>query len=196
MRVRLLKNAGFRPTRVAGACVLLLSGHAVLAQETRYALLPVITVTANRSQAATDDVAATTSVYDPAAVDKLGAQDIKDLFKYELGVSVRAAPARFSAALSTTGRAGNEGINIRGLEGNQVLMQADGIRLPYSFSFGAQSTGRADAIDLDNYKAIEIIRGPASTLYGSDGLAGALSFVSKDPSDYLRKQNKIGRAHV
>lgn len=157
--------------------------------ETTVAKLSTITITANRNATDADAVAATTTVYGAEQINQLGASDIKDLFRYELGASVRAAPARFSAAFGSTGRAGNEGINIRGLEGNQVLMQIDGVRLPYAFSFGAQSTGRADSIDLDNLKAIEIVRGPASTLYGSDGLAGALSFVTKNPSDYLRGRN-------
>src|SRR3546814_19849566 len=39
--------------------------------------------------------------------------------------------------------------------------------------------------DLDTLKRVEVVRGPTSSLYGSDALGGTVSFVTKDPSDYL-----------
>lgn len=120
------------------------------------------------------------------------ASDVKDLVRFEPGVSVRRAPTRFGAALGVTGRDGNAGFNIRGLEGNRVLIQVDGVRVPDGFEFGAQSTGRGDYVDLGLIKSVEILRGPASALYGSDGLAGAVSFVTSDPVDFLRDGNAYG----
>ncbi len=120
-----------------------------------------------------------------ADIEAAGARDIKDLFRNQVDVTVRGAPARFGLALGTTGRAGNEGINIRGLEGNQVLMRVDGIRVPASFSFGTLATGRADYLALAATQAAKVLRGPASTSFGSDGPAGALSLRSLDPADLL-----------
>lgn len=156
-----------------------------------------ITVTATKSARAALDVPATVTVLtDEDIADQL-ADDIKDLVRFEPGVSVRQSPARFSAALSTTGRDGASGFNIRGLEGNRVLIQVDGIRAPDAFSFGAQSVGRGDYADLDLLKSVEILRGPASALYGSDGLAGAVSFITKDPEDFLKDDRQFGsRARV
>ncbi|MEL6166326.1 MAG: TonB-dependent hemoglobin/transferrin/lactoferrin family receptor, partial [Cyanobacteria bacterium J06628_3] len=42
----------------------------------------------------------------------------------------------------------------------------------------------------DTLKRAEIIRGPASTLYGSDALGGAVSFITKDPEDYLLQADR------
>ncbi len=67
-------------------------------------------------------------------------------------------------------------------------MQIDGIRLPDSFAFGPQATSRGDYVDLDILKSVEILRGPASALYGSDGVAGAVSFITKDPNDFLHAE--------
>ena len=39
-------------------------------------------------------------------------------------------------------------------------------------------------------KRVEIIRGPASALYGSDALGGVVSYVTKDPADYLKLVGK------
>ncbi len=147
--------------------------------------LPTITVTATRTENKVEDVPVTVTVIPALRIERELATDIKDLIRYEPGVSVRSNPSRYQAAGAATGRAGNEGINIRGLEGNQVLLQVDGIRLPAAFSFGAQSAGRGDYLDLEALKSVEILRGPSSSLYGSDGLAGAVSFVTKDPADLL-----------
>lgn len=144
-----------------------------------------VTVFATRTQTRTDDVPSTVSVITDAEIERLLITDIKDLVRYEPGVSVVSQPARFGAALGTAGRAGNEGFTIRGLGGDRVLMVMDGVRTPDSFVFGAQSVGRGGYADLDLMKSVEILRGPASALYGSDGVAGAVSFTTKDPSDLL-----------
>lgn len=144
-----------------------------------------VTVSATRIAQRIDEVPATVSVItDRQIADQLAA-DIKDLVRFEPGVSVRRAPSRFGAAMGSTGRDGNAGFNIRGLEGNRVLIQVDGVRVPDGFDFGAQAAGR-DYVDIGLVKSVEILRGPASALYGSDGLAGAVSFVTSDPRDFLR----------
>lgn len=150
------------------------------------ALVEAVTVTGTRSEKRIDEVPATVSVITSQQIEDQLATDIKDLIRFEPGVSVRSSPSRFTAAGSSTGRDGNSGFNIRGLEGNRVLILNDGVRVPDAYSFGAQSMGRGDYVDLDVLKSVEILRGPASALYGSDGVAGAVSFVTKDPSDYLK----------
>ena len=63
--------------------------------------------------------------------------------------------------------------------------------------FGAQSAGRGDYVDVDLLRSVEILRGPASALYGSDGVAGAVSFITKDPIDILGADDNFGgRARV
>lgn len=150
-----------------------------------------ITVTATRQKRRADEVPATVTVIDAGDIEDQLATDLKDIVRDEPGVSVRTAPSRFTAGPSP-GRDGTAGFNIRGLEGNRVLIQVDGIRIPDAFSFGAQAVGRGDYVDLDLLKSIEILRGPASALYGSDGLAGAVSFVTRDPEDYLREGRRFG----
>lgn len=156
-----------------------------------------VTVTATRQKRRTDEVPGTVTVITDEEIEKNLATDVKDLVRWEPGVSVRTQPSRFSAAGASTGRDGNSGFNIRGLEGNRVLIQVDGIRVPDSFSFGPQIVGRGDYVDIDLLKSVEILRGPASALYGSDGVAGAVSFITKDPEDLIAKGETFGgRARV
>lgn len=151
-----------------------------------------VTVTATRNPIAVEDAPATVTVIDEQRIADELVTDIRDLIRYEPGVSVARQPARFGAAQGTTGRAGNEGFTIRGIGGNRVLIQVDGVRVPDGFSFGAQAAGRGDYVDLGLVKSVEILRGPASALYGSDGLAGAVSFVTSDPADFLEDGKSFG----
>lgn len=151
-----------------------------------------VTVLGSRTEKLQSEVPATISVITAEDLEDRLAADIRDVVKLEPGVSVRSSPTRFGAALGATGRDGNAGFNIRGLEGNRVLIQVDGVRVPDGFSFGAQAAGRGDYQDLDLMKSVEILRGPASALYGSDGVAGAVSFTTKDPADFLKGDASFG----
>lgn len=159
--------------------------------------LPPVTVLATRTETRADETPATVTVFTAEQIETMLATDIKDLVRFEPGVSVVSQPSRFGAALGTTGRAGNEGFTIRGLGGDRVLMVVDGVRVPDGFVFGAQSVGRGGYADLDLMKSVEILRGPASALYGSDGVAGAVAFTTKDSADLLRLGESFGaRARV
>ncbi|QYC10834.1 TonB-dependent hemoglobin/transferrin/lactoferrin family receptor [Brevundimonas nasdae] len=157
---------------------------------------PII-VLGTRSARLASQTPGTVSVITSDQIEANLATDIKDLIRFEPGVSVPTSPSRFSLALSGAGRDGNSGFTIRGMGGDRVLIINDGVRLPSGFSFGAQAVGRGGYNDLDLIKSVEILRGPASALYGSDGIAGAVAFTSKDPSDFLSSGQNFGaRARV
>ncbi len=156
-----------------------------------------ITVTATRTAQNTFDVPNAVSVITAEEIEENLVTDIKDLVRFEPGVSVQNSPARFNTALAATGRDGNAGFTIRGLGGNRVLFQVDGVRVPDTFDFGPILFGRGDYVDLDLLQSVEILRGPGSALYGSDGVAGVVSFTTKDPSDSLREGEQFAaRARV
>lgn len=158
------------------------------------AQLDEITVTSMRGTSGDiGRAAATVSIVTAEEMEQHNARDMKDALRYEPGVEVRRSANRtsgISGANTTAGRGGNEGITIRGLDGNRVLMLEDGIPVPRAFSVGALSAGRGSYLDTDLYQRIEVLRGPASSMYGSDGLTGAVNFVIKDPQDYLNIFNK------
>lgn len=151
-----------------------------------------ITITASRTERDADELPVTASAQDAEAIQRSQARDLKGLVADEAGVTVQQQPARFSTALSGTGRSGNAGLNVRGLEGNQVLMLLDGTRLPQSFSFGPFATGRGDFIEPELLGTAEILRGPTSAQLGSDGLAGALVLRTLQPHDILGRDRTFG----
>jgi hemoglobin/transferrin/lactoferrin receptor protein len=149
-------------------------------------------VTGTRTPQEAFDVPSVVTVIDAEEIEEILATDIKDLVRFEPGVTVPSSPSRFTAALDSTGRDGNSGFNIRGLGGNRVLFQVDGVRVPDAFAFGPPPFGRGDYVDLDLLQSVEILRGPGSALYGSDGLAGVVSFITKDPTDFLADDENFG----
>jgi hemoglobin/transferrin/lactoferrin receptor protein len=134
-----------------------------------------VQVTATRSQRAVADVPNSVDVIDREQLDDRIVRDIRELVRYEPGVAVT----------SSFGRFGLGGFRIRGLDGNRVRIQTDGIAVSDAFSIGSFSNANRNFVDLDTLKRVEIVRGPTSSLYGSDALGGVVSFVTKDPSDYL-----------
>lgn len=144
--------------------------------------LDEITVSATRIAQPVADVPASVSVL--RLNDLLSpVANLRDLARSEPGVSVPAAfgatgnaPRNFPAARS---------VNIRGLDGNRVLIQVDGVRQPEQFTFGnAQLIGR-DYFEPALYRTAEILKGSASALYGSDAVGGVLSFLSPAPTALL-----------
>ncbi|MEM7585162.1 MAG: TonB-dependent hemoglobin/transferrin/lactoferrin family receptor, partial [Acidobacteriota bacterium] len=76
------------------------------------------------------------------------------------------------------------GFNIRGVGGNRVLTQIDGIPTAEQFDFGPFSVTQY-SIDLDTMESVEIVRSAGSALYGSDALGGVVSLVTRGPRSYL-----------
>lgn len=158
--------------------------------------LQEVVVSGSRNEQSSDELPMTIDVIKAADMEEGQIRDIRDAAKDIPNVSVRRAPARFGLAQGDTGREGNAGFNIRGLDGNRVLMLVDGIRIPRSYAFGVNSFGR-DSLSMDLVKRIEFVKGPASVLYGSDGIAGLVNFITYEPEDFLKDGKTIGgRASV
>ncbi len=140
------------------------------------ALLPPVGVTATRGAKPIDQVPATVSVIDDTQLERQEAVRPADVVRYEPGVTVGNQPAR----------GGQTNYVIRGIGENRVLVLQDGLRIQDfpSSNVGAGNYTR-NFIDLDMVRRVEIVRGPASALYGSDALGGVVNYILKDPADYL-----------
>jgi hemoglobin/transferrin/lactoferrin receptor protein len=137
-----------------------------------------ITVTGTRTPRAVRRSPATVNVITEREIDETLVRDLRDLFRYEPNIGVGA-----------NRRYGIQDITIRGLGSNRVLIQTDGIRAPNQFTFGTPAIGR-DYIELETLQRAEVIRGPASALYGSDALGGVVTFRTIEPVDLLTQFGK------
>ncbi|MGJ8657995.1 MAG: TonB-dependent hemoglobin/transferrin/lactoferrin family receptor [Akkermansiaceae bacterium] len=120
-----------------------------------------------------------------------GGADFGDLVKYDPTVT---APFNYGSADGSFGYAqtGYTGYNIRGVEGNRVSMLLDGIRQPEQYisttfaqDEGSSGGGGRDYYDPAIFASTEILKGSASSLYGSDALAGVVSFKTPTPQDFF-----------
>ena len=176
---------------LAGSCAFSAQAQ-VGAQLVAVKTLKEVVVSGSRNEQLSDDLPVSLDVIHAADMEEGQIHDIRDAARYLPNVSVKRAPARFGLiGGGSDGRGGNEGFNIRGLDGNRVLLLVDGIRAPRSYVFSSYAFGR-DSFSMDLLKRIEIIRGPASVLYGSDGLAGLVNFITHEPADFLADGKSIG----
>jgi hemoglobin/transferrin/lactoferrin receptor protein len=95
--------------------------------------------------------------------------------RYQPGLDLERSGTRFGAT----------GINIRGIGGNRVGIQLDGIPMRDRFVIGAYSNAGRTLVETDRVKRIEVLHGPASVMYGSDALGGIVAITTWDPADLL-----------
>lgn len=81
--------------------------------------------------------------------------------------------------VSVTTKTGTEGLQIQGLDASFTAILIDGLPI-VGRSFGALDLNR---ISLSNIESIEIIKGPSSSLYGSNALGGVVNLISKPPHE-------------
>ncbi|MGB0133498.1 TonB-dependent hemoglobin/transferrin/lactoferrin family receptor [Dokdonella sp.] len=144
------------------------------------ALEPVVVV-GSRAPEPLQQVVGSVSIVERDQLERNGVLDIADLAALVPGVSVPVDAVRF----------GRQGFNIRGLEGNRVSIEIDGVPLPDGFGVGQFALAGRDLVALDAVQRVEVLRGPASTLYGSKALAGVVSFTTRAPEDFLWRGNPV-----
>ncbi len=135
----------------------------------------VLTVSATLTPSTVKDTPGTVSVIGAEAIVRNLIESVADLVKFEPGIYIE----------SNLTRIGLNGFNIRGIGGNRVMTQVDGVETSEQFDFGPFNVHQL-SLDLDTLKTAEIVRSAGSSLYGSDALGGVVSFFTKDPADYLR----------
>jgi hemoglobin/transferrin/lactoferrin receptor protein len=144
--------------------------------------LDTVTITATRIETRVLEVPATVTVKSRDDMDRELVFDLKDLVRYEPGVTVSDDGGRF----------GISDITIRGIGGNRVLMEVDGVRMPDAFSIGSHANSGRDVVDTDLLKRVEIVRGSVSSLYGSDAIGGVVAFTTRDPEDLIPAGGSFG----
>lgn len=97
----------------------------------------------------------------------------------------------------TSATSGNASIRIQGLDGRYTQLLRDGFASFSNFSSGL-SVLEIPPLDL---KQVEIIKGPASTLFGGGAIAGVINFISKTPAtkpeySFILNQSNIGQSTI
>jgi hemoglobin/transferrin/lactoferrin receptor protein len=137
--------------------------------------------------------AGTRTVITQEDIEKTGATGMGDVMRYQPLVEAPGTVTGSTRGASRYDRSGTTGYNIRGIEGNRIGLDVDGIEMPDAIS-RAPLTNRAqdgtfgmgrDFIDPDIYSAVDIQSGTTNSQRTAGGIGGAVSFRSKSPEDYV-----------
>ncbi|BAU49674.1 TonB-dependent receptor [Sulfurifustis variabilis] len=148
-------------------------------------VLEEVAVTATRTERREAETPATITSISREDMDRRLPADEADLFDEEPGVALPRDQRRHGATR----------VNIRGIEDNRVQQLVDGVRLPDYRNGGGPTNITVNTPlppDTEFLKRVEILRGPASSLYGSDALGGVVGFLTLDPSDVLADDERFG----
>ena len=163
----------FQPTALVGAIALAMgfstSVFAAESQDQRVVnvALDTLVVTASRSEQNIKDVPARINIIEPKILEQSPIASFPDLLKYNAAINM----------VQSGGMGQLADIYLRGTESDHTLILRDGIRLNNASS----GTANLAFIDTTDIKQIEILKGPASVLYGTDAIGGVIQLISKKP---------------
>lgn len=127
-----------------------------------------VIVTANRAAQSRESVLRDVSVIDQAQIERAGQSTLLEILNTQPGIEIT----------SNGGAGKTSGIFIRGTNTSHVLVLVDGVRLNSSTT----GTTTFENLPVALIDKIEILRGPAASLYGQDAIGGVIQIFTKKGS--------------
>ncbi|CAN7591162.1 TonB-dependent receptor [Pseudorhodoferax sp. LjRoot39] len=166
----------FPLTATAVAAGMLLAHHAAAQTAENAGQLDAITVTAGGYEQSVKDAPASISVITAAEIAKKSYTDVTDVLKNIPGVHIQGGGVEQS-------------VMIRGMGADYTLFLVDGRPQQDNQAFGLNGAQAGTPINflppLDAIERIEVVRGPASSLYGSDAIGGVVNIITKKVDNRL-----------
>ena len=133
-----------------------------LALKKTFIKMDELVVTATRTKKLHKNVPIATEVINKSEIKRSGATNIADLLAQRSGVSLQ------------TSVEGGSVLNLLGLDSRYILILVDG--QPINGKFNNRVS--LDQIQTYNVDKIEIVKGPSSSLYGSEAMAGVINIIT------------------
>ncbi|MBO6525721.1 TonB-dependent receptor [Erythrobacter sp.] len=149
---------------------------------------PAIVVTGSRIASPTVESPAPLQIVDSQAIDDAGITNVQELL-LENPVFGTPALSRTNSAFLTSGT-GVATIDLRDLGSNRTLTLIDGRRVVASLA--GSSTVDLNVIPVQFIERVDILTGGASSLYGSDAVAGVVNFVYKKDFEGIEANAQYG----
>jgi vitamin B12 transporter len=127
--------------------------------------MPVMVITASRTPQPLADVIGDVTVIDRQTLDRYQGESVLNALQVQAGVQI-----------ATNGGAGKtSSVFLRGANASQTLVLIDGVR------YGSATSGSAalEHIPADQIERVEILRGPAASLYGADAIGGVIQIFTR-----------------
>ena len=164
--------------------LLLLAGIISLPVTASAEYLGVMVVTATRTEREISDVPASVSVITEEDIKDSTAKSVDELLQGKAGLYVVHGMGAMSVSTSNK-------VIMRGMGGSteaRVLMLIDGVPANEEFDGGIEW----NKISIEDVKRIEVVRGAASALYGSNAMGGIINIITKEASDKTQAKVTLG----
>ena len=152
---------------LAASFFLVVMSDSVRAEDDAIELSELVVI--NRVEESLHDIPASVSLISRTMVEEATAINVAELFKSVPGVDLQgsAYPGAFTKPILRG--------HGPGLQSKRVLVLVDGRRVAEPF----QSVVEFPLFPADSIERIEVLRGPASALYGSDAVAGVMNIITR-----------------
>ncbi len=170
------KKWGLQPQAWAAACGLALVATALHAQGVQDA--QEIVVTATRTPQKISDLVAEVTVLDRATLARSEGRSLVEVLSQVPGLQFT----------NNGGLGKTSSVFVRGLESRHVLLLVDGVRV----GSATLNTASFDNLPLDAIERIEIVRGPMTSVYGSNAMGGVVQLFTRRAGPGLNGNAKIG----
>lgn len=159
----------FQPTRLVGAIAIAMGcSPAIFAEDTIIsAQLDPIVVTASKGAEKASEVPARITIIEPEVLEQSPIASLPQLLQTDAAINM----------VQSGGYGQIASIFLRGGKSDQALILRDGVRLNSATS----GTASLAFIDTTDIQQIEVLKGPASVLYGTDAISGVVQLISKTP---------------
>ena len=170
-----IRETIMKKTILAGAMALVFTSFAFA--ETSIALSDVV-VTASRTPQPREAVIADVTVINNEEIERTGQSTLVELLAQQSGIEI-----------TSSGGAGTiSSIFVRGANSGHVVVLVDGMRID-SATLGSTAF---ENLPVGQIERIEILRGPASSLYGQDAIGGVIQIFTKKGDGAIKLNANVG----
>ncbi|WP_019583419.1 TonB-dependent receptor domain-containing protein [Thioalkalivibrio sp. ALE16] len=149
--------------------------HTQDAPETEAQTLDTVQVTASRIAQTVDETLSSVTVIDREEIERLQPKEVADLLSARAGLDVtqNAAYGKETA------------VRTRGTESGHTLLLVDGVRM------GSATSGSPtwQFLPVSEIERVEIVRGPRTSIYGSDAVGGVIQVFTREGQEGPPKVN-------
>lgn len=139
--------------------------------------LPAVVVTAERQAISAKQEPQSVTVITREDMEKKGASNVSEALSDVLGLDSSRGSQNSTSAM------GGHQLMLRGMNTNQTLVLVDGHRLADEDTGQTQNVYILSRLDVSQVERIEVLRGPAGAMYGSDAMGGVIQILTKRPGE-------------
>ncbi|MGB0894104.1 MAG: TonB-dependent hemoglobin/transferrin/lactoferrin family receptor [Parashewanella sp.] len=160
----------------------ILMASSVQAEDESREKAETIVVTGSRIEQRLSDIPGSVSVVTDTDIEHRLVNNLDSMFRYDPSITTEGSGSA------------SQQLTVRGVGGNRLVYIKDGRRSNDGYAGGSSLIVGRGYFDTESIKQVEVAKGAASSLYGSDSLGGIVVITTKDPKDYLKGDTSFAAA--